>query len=128
MILLDTHAFVWLVSEPEQLGKAAKKAIKDSTDGIAVSSITALELALLVKKSRLELPYPAKEYFRKAIEHYSFVELALESDVLFKSAELPYLHDDPFDRILIAQAMISKATLLSKDRKLALYPEVEVLW
>jgi len=128
MILLDTHVIIWLASEPGQLSKAALQTIEKNPEALHVSVISAWEIALLVKRGRLELPLPPNEFFGRAIRHHRLVELPLERRVAERAVALPDIHNDPFDRILVAECLERGGTLISRDTTLPRYPHLRVVW
>jgi PIN domain nuclease of toxin-antitoxin system len=128
MLLLDTHAFIWLASDQTQLSFDVKTAIRDSSTDLFVSSISALEISLLQKRNKLLLPLPPKDYYRKALQQHGIEEICPNSDILIKSALLPDIHNDPFDRTIIATAHLYKMTIITKDRTIPKYPKVAVVW
>ena len=128
MILLDTHALVWLASDPGQLSHAAKAAIRAHPASLHVSIVSAWEISLLAKRGRLTLPLPPDEYLTRAIAHHGLVELPLTRRVAQASTALPDLHNDPFDRILIAECNARGLSLVSRDAMIARYPGIHVIW
>ena len=127
MVLLDTHAFIWLVSDPEQLSRAAWKQIRGAA-APAISVVTSWEVALLHKRGRLSLPLPPAAFLERALRHHGIRELPLSREIVLAAVALPDLHADPFDRILVAEAIANKARLISRDRMIAAYPGVTVVW
>ena len=127
MILLDTHAFIWLASDPAQLSKPSIELIR-SGKPLATSVVTSWEIALLAKRGRLKLPLPANEYIDRAISHHRIRELPLTRKTVLQAVGLSEIHRDPFDRILIAEAQLSDAHLISKDETISQYPGIEVVW
>ena len=71
---------------------------------------------------------PADTGCFRALENHGILELALTREVILQSVELPDIHKDPFDRILIAEAQSRKATLITKDQAIAAYPGTQVVW
>ena len=128
MILLDTHTFVWLVSDPEQLSPAAQSAIRAHPASLHISVVSAWEISLLVKRGRLTLPLPPDEYFTRAIAHHGLIELPLTRKVAQASVSLPDIHNDPFDRILIAECNARGLSLISRDTVIPRYPGLHVIW
>jgi len=131
VIVLDTHVWVWFVSNPELLSKAAKKAIDASMEqkGIFISSISAWEVALLAAKKRLELSIDVTDWIGKSERLPFFQFLPVDNSVAVKSVNLPQpLHRDPADRIIIATAITIAAPVITKDEKLLGYPYVETIW
>lgn len=131
MILLDTHVWIWFLSNPELLSTTAKNQIETaiSKDAIHISSISVWELALLVLKKRLVLKVDVGEWVAKA-ESLRFLNFhPIDNAVALKSVNLPPpLHSDPADRIIIASAITLDALLITKDEKILNYPFVKALW
>ena len=131
MILLDTHVWVWFISNPELLSKAAKKAIHTSMEqkAIVISSISAWEVALLVAKKRLKFTMSVTDWITKSERLPFFQFLPVDNSVAVKSVNLPQpLHRDPADRLIIATAITIAAPVVTKDKKLLDYPHVKTIW
>jgi PIN domain nuclease of toxin-antitoxin system len=128
MLLLDTHAVIWLATDLSQLTEKAKSAIRYHAAELHISAITALEISLLIQHGKLDWGKNAHERFRKAAEHHRLIEVPVDSEMAWQSAQLPPIHRDPFDRILIATAMKNKMTILTKDRIIPTYPKVKTVW
>lgn len=131
MIVLDTHAWVWFISNPELLSKAAKKAIDVSMEqeAIFISSISAWEVALLAAKKRLELTMDVNDWITKS-ERLPFLKfIPVDNSVAVKSVNLPQpLHKDPADRIIIATAITMATPVVTKDDKILDYPHIKTIW
>jgi PIN domain nuclease of toxin-antitoxin system len=128
MTLLDSHTFVWLASNQKELSAKAAVAIKKDLDSLFISVVTAWEIALLYKKGRLHLALPPPEFVERAIRHHGVQELPLTREVSMASVSLPDIHNDPFDRILVAEALQHRCRLVTKDTKIPLYPGVVTIW
>jgi len=131
MIVLDTHVWVWFVSNPELLSKPAKKAIDAAMaqKEIFISSISAWEVALLVDKKRLELTLDITDWIAKSEKLPFFQFIPVDNSVAVKSVNLPQpLHSDPADRIIIATAITIAASVITKDEKILNYPHVKSIW
>ena len=131
MIVLDTHAWVWWVSDPERLSARAREAVDQAAkEGeLYISSISVWEVALLAERGRLRLAMDVSEWIRycEALPFLNFVPV--NNRIALLSVRLPKpLHADPADRIIIATALILGATLVSKDERILAYPHVDSLW
>jgi len=128
MIVLDTHAFVWWASDRGQLSERARQAIETEPGSLVVSVVTAWEIALLHKKNRLTLPLPPQQFIGKSLERYGIEELALQRKTVLDAVALPDLHDDPFDRIIVAEAIARNSPVVTRDTVIPTYPGVRTIW
>ncbi|MFH1933326.1 MAG: type II toxin-antitoxin system VapC family toxin [Pseudomonadota bacterium] len=131
MIVLDTHAWVWFVSNPDLLSKPARKAVDAAMEQkeIFISCISAWEVALLVAKKRLRLTLEIPDWIAKSERLPFFHFLPVDNSIAVKSVNLPQpLHSDPADRIIIATAITIAAPVITKDEKLLNYPHVKTIW
>lgn len=131
MIVLDTHAWIWFISNPDLLSKRAKKAVNAAVKdkSILISSNSAWELALLVTKNRIKLTLDVTDWIAKS-ESLPFIQFVpLTNSIAVKSVNLPLpLHPDPADRIIIATALSVGAPLVTKDKKLLDYAPTKTIW
>jgi PIN domain nuclease of toxin-antitoxin system len=116
-LLLDTHALLWWLADDRRLGPKAREAIGDSDNLVFVSAASAWEIAVKRAAGRLDAPGSISEW----IEQNAFGDLPIEVEHAVVSAELPPHHTDPFDRLLVAQAMIEDMTLVADDERLERY-------
>ena len=121
-LLLDTHVVLWWQRDDRRLGRAARRAIA-TADLVWVSAASAWEVSAKHAAGRLRLDEP----FSTTIASDDFSELALSMRHAEELARLPRHHRDPFDRMLIAQARVEGATIVSHDRALEPYG-VPVIW
>ena len=130
MILLDTHAWVrWLHPElGHKLPDALRNWLETTDDSLAVSVISALEVAQLVKKRTLELPLPMPEWFDEALAGSGIACLPVTPALLYSSTALPDIHKDPADRIIIATAIAHGARLVTADETIWSYPNLSTTW
>ena len=128
MLLLDTHALIWLASDLSKLSENAKSAIRFYAPELYVSTVTALEISLLTERGRLDWGADAHSHYRRALKHHGVSELVIDSEIAWESARLPLIHRDPFDRIIIATAQKHKMTILTKDQVIPTYPKVKAVW
>ena len=131
MIVLDTHTWIWYVSNPELLSKRAKRSIEAALKlkEIFISSISVWEVALLVASKRLELTMNIVDWIAKSEAFPFFHFVPVDNAIALKSVNLPEpLHKDPADRIIIATAMVMGVPVVSKDEKILNYPHVQTIW
>lgn len=131
MILLDTHALIWWVNDPSQLGQAARTALDEAVAGnsVYVSCISSWEMALLVERGRLALALDVRDWIARceALPFLTFVPVS--SAIAVESVRLPgFPHADPADRIIVATAMSLGARLVTKDEKISSYHLVQTVW
>jgi PIN domain nuclease of toxin-antitoxin system len=119
VILLDTHAAVWLASDEPVLGqKSCTLALAARAENqLAISAISFWEIALLAAKHRLELHRRPAE-LRAELLDTGVMELALTGDIALLAVELKNLHGDPADRFIVATALMHDATLITADARL----------
>jgi PIN domain nuclease of toxin-antitoxin system len=126
LIVLDTHAWIWLASDPKRLSRPAAKEIQRAKR-IAVSAISLWEIAMLVRKRRIELDRSLLEWVERALESTRAEILPLTPAVAAVGSELE-LHGDPGDRIIAATALLAAATLVTKDEHLRRYDALKTVW
>jgi PIN domain nuclease of toxin-antitoxin system len=118
--LIDTQIFIWAVMDSENFSAPARRIMLDATE-IFVSSASIWEIAIKTKLGKLE--GDPKE-FVESIDQSGFRELAISAHHAAKVYELPLYHRDPFDRLLIAQAIFEPLRLLTADKTLAQYSDL----
>ncbi len=117
--LLDTHALLWWLADDDQLGGAAREVVADPANDILISMVSLWEIAVKVRIGKLEADI---EEIINAVQREGFTVLDIGMAHLVALARLPMHHRDPFDHLLIAQAMTEDATFISEDRNAARYP------
>jgi PIN domain nuclease of toxin-antitoxin system len=119
VILLDTHAAVWVTLDDRSLGKSTERMLKKAVrDGeLTVSAITFWEIALLVARRRLRRLDSVRE-LREQLLKQRMVELPLTGEIAIVAGELDGLHGDPADRFIAATAIVHDATLVTADERL----------
>jgi len=117
-LLLDTHAFLWWLAEDTKLSKEASEAITDTTSLVHVSAVTVWEIAIKANLGKIDLAGADMEY---EIAANGFVELPITARHALRAGSLPRHHDDPFDRMLIAQAQLEDLIIITHDKAFLLY-------
>ena len=126
-ILLDTHAFLWYITDNPKLSSKAKSAISYGDSQVFVSKASLWEIAIKVGKGKLKLDGPYEDYIEQQISFNRFTPLNIEYKHLNKLLLLEDHHHDPFDRLLIAQAVSENMPLITVDEKIAKY-ELDIIW
>ncbi len=126
-ILVDSHCWLWWLFEPERLGERARDAFAEQRDPLYLSAASAWEISIKTALGKLRLPQPAHEFVPRALAEQGMQALPVTLPHALHVERLPALHDDPFDRVLVAQAQLERCVLLTADPQVAQY-DVEVLW
>ena len=121
-ILLDTHVLIWALENNPELSDGARNSIIRASNMVFVSSISIWEIAIKKNLGKLETP----DNLQEEIELHRFTPLQINFDHAELAGKLPDIHKDPFDRMLIAQAIIEKLTLVTRDKVIPGY-EVNTL-
>lgn len=128
-ILLDTHVFVWAVSQSPRLKPSVRSILTDPDERIFFSSVSAFEVAVKWSLGKLRLPTPPRELVDEFLSRSGISQLALTVREANAVADLPFHHKDPFDRLLIAQARTNGLRLMTADPILERYDvDVIALW
>jgi PIN domain nuclease of toxin-antitoxin system len=121
--LLDTHVFLWALGDFKKLKPKVAKIIRDTRHGVFVSAVTSVEIAIKSALGKLEAPDDLEDEI--GLRGFSHLPLQFRHGTVLRS--LPMYHQDPFDRMLISQALQEGLTIITHDQKFGRYP-VEVLW
>lgn len=126
-LLLDTHAFLWWDRAPQRLSVRAREAIGGAESEVYVSVASVWEMQIKIGVGKLEMPRPLKHVILDQQQQNGFRILEVTLGHLWRLAELPRLHRDPFDRMLVAQARDEGMPLVSNDPEIVQYG-VRTLW
>jgi len=122
--LIDTHIFLWSLFAPEKISQPAAKIIKNPGNGIFVSTITFWEISLKFSLNKLKLEGITPDVLPEFANKLNYELLSLSAEDASSFYHLPRIsHKDPFDRMLIWQAIREKMVLISKDSKISAYAE-----
>jgi PIN domain nuclease of toxin-antitoxin system len=126
-ILLDTHIWIWALTDPSKLAPKARDALEDPDNEILFSAASVWEFAIKHGLGRADFAFSPDHMIQAAVAT-GFVERPVTSKTAAKAAMLPHHHRDPFDRLLVAQAMTEPAMLYTADVQLSAYSEMVVCW
>ena len=126
-VLLDTCSFWYWAVEPHKVSAGAREILEDRTNEIFFSAVSSWELAILLSNRRLNLSGSLSDFVDDQLSAYDFQRLLIRFDHTILVRDLPFIHKDPFDRLLIAQAQIEKLVILTDDEMIPKY-EVQALW
>ncbi|WP_009631745.1 type II toxin-antitoxin system VapC family toxin [Synechocystis sp. PCC 7509] len=120
-ILLDTHIFLWFISGSTQLSKDVRDAIRDPGNEVYLSAISVWEAIVKYQLGKLPLPAHPETYLPKQRDLHQIASLELDESSAIQLATLPPLHRDPFDRMLICQALQNGLTIATVDAAIRAY-------
>jgi PIN domain nuclease of toxin-antitoxin system len=120
-LLLDTHVWLWMQAEPEKLGAQARALVEDGDTELLFSAVSVWEIAIKVGLGKLALPEPVSRYVPSRMQSSGVSPLALTHAHAAAVADLPRHHRDPFDRVLVAQALSEGVPILSSDAQFDAY-------
>lgn len=121
-LLLDTHAFLWYISSNPRLPRYASDAIRDKSNEVYLSVVSVWEALVKYQIGKLALPAAADEYLETSRIAHRITDLALDRQSVSQLLSLPPHHRDPFDRMLICQALAHELTIVTNDDLFRLYP------
>ena len=120
-ILLDTHVWLWSIASPERFCLSARRRLSDKQNQLYLSAASVWEIAIKYQLGKLPLPCPPDEFIPPRLVRDSITPLAVEHSHALAVARLPQHHRDPFDRLLISQALTDQLTLFTADEQLGAY-------
>ncbi|MEZ2303569.1 MAG: type II toxin-antitoxin system VapC family toxin [Microcoleus sp.] len=120
-ILLDTHIFLWFISGDAQLSTDVRDAIRDPDNEVYLSAVSVWEAIVKYQLGKLPLPEHPETYLPKQRDLHQIVSLSLDESSVAQLAKLPPLHRDPFDRMLICQALEKGLTIATVDSAIRAY-------
>jgi PIN domain nuclease of toxin-antitoxin system len=126
-LLLDTSTFLWIVGGAKQLSPRARDLFSDPANEAFLSAASAWEIAVKHRLGKLPLPQAPDEFVPAQRSAHGIEPLAVDEESALHVAKLPDLHRDPFDRLLVAQALVGGLVVLTPDQDIRQYP-VRALW
>jgi PIN domain nuclease of toxin-antitoxin system len=124
-LLLDTCTFIWLVTGERKLPARVTEAI--ANHDVVLSAVCAWEMAIKYRQGALRLRQPPEHLVPAARERYGFQSLPIDEESALHVAKLPHLHTDPFDRMLVSQAIVHGLTIVTPDPRITQYP-ARTMW
>jgi PIN domain nuclease of toxin-antitoxin system len=125
--LLDTHTFLWTVTDDRRLSAAARDLIVDGSNECFLSAVSMWEIVLKANARKLYVEGGPAKFLDSQLKRNRFSTLAILPSHVFQAASLPAMHKDPFDRLLIAQAQVENLPLITADPEIRRY-RVQVIW
>ncbi len=126
-MLLDTSTFLWVVLGARELSERARHLFVDPGNEAYLSAVSAWEIAIKHSLGRLPLPAAPERFILNEREAHGIESLALDEESALHLVRLPQLHNDPFDRMLVCQALIHGLVILTPDSLISQYP-VRTIW
>jgi len=126
--LLDTCSMLWLVNGSPELSAEARRACGETGARLHVSAGGASEIEQKHGRKKLVLPLAPVAWWQKALERHGLIELPITASIAVASAALPRIHNDPFDRVLIATAQEHRLSILTPDPTIKSYPDLKTTW
>jgi PIN domain nuclease of toxin-antitoxin system len=121
-LLLDTCTFLWLISDSTELSDPARELFADPENQVYLSVASAWEIIVKNRLGKLPLPEPAHDFVRTWRQRHQIESLSLDEPSVLQLSRLPEYHKDPFDRIIICQAIANSLVILTPDSHITKYP------
>lgn len=125
-LLIDSHVWIWWMADLEELSKETRHILEDPRNEIFVSTASSWEIAIKYSIGKITLPSSPEEFFIHGLAKCGFSTLKIDNRHALRVASLPLHHNDPFDRMLIAQAQVEKLPIITSDKKFSMY-EVQLI-
>ena len=126
-LLLDTHVFIWWASEPNKLSQKALTLCENIENNLILSVTSVWEMQIKLQLGKLKVQIPLQELIESQQQTNNLQILSIDLEHVLELLNLPAHHNDPFDRLLIAQANVEKVHIITKDTVFSKY-EVKLLW
>ncbi len=126
-LLLDTQAFLWIAIDDERMPRGLKAVLREPAHDLYLSAVSSWEITVKAKSGKLLLPMPAWAFILESRERLGVQALSLQETAVAHVGKLPSIHRDPFDRMLVCQAIQHSMTLVTSDAHIQRYP-IKTLW
>jgi PIN domain nuclease of toxin-antitoxin system len=125
--LLDTHTFLWWNLDDPQISPPAREFISDGSNEVFLSAASTWEIAIKCARGRLVLAQTPDKYVASRMSLHHFLPLPVQLSHALHVFNLPHIHQDPFDRLLVAQSQLERLPILTGDPEIIRY-EVDIIW
>ena len=126
-LLLDTHIFIWLIDNDRRLSKQYRQAIQDPNNDRFLSVVSIWECAVKYQIGKLNFPSPPETYLPTERRKHLIKTLTVNENSIVPLVNLPLLHKDPFDCLIMAQALQHDLTIMTEDKLILAYPDIRLL-
>jgi PIN domain nuclease of toxin-antitoxin system len=124
-IILDTHIFLWLISEDEHLSEDKVQAIIDPNNQVFLSVVSVWECVIKYQTGKLDFPESPEIYLPEKRSDHLIKSLEIKENTIKQLIKLPMLHKDPFDRLIICQSLEHDLTIMTEDETILNYPNLK---
>lgn len=126
-LLLDTCTFLWILAGADELSPTVAEAVRNPDNEVYLSAASAIEIAMKHARGRLPLPDAPERYVPEARERHGVTPLPIDEETALHVGKLEELHRDPFDRLLVSQAIVHGLTIATPDQLIRQYP-ARTIW
>lgn len=126
-LLIDTHIFLWLINNDKRLTSKLRQAIRDPNNEKFLSVVSIWECVIKYQIGKLEFPVSPEMYLPMQRKKHSIKTLAVDENSITQLINLPLLHQDPFDCLIISQALQQDLTIMTEDKAMIAYPKIRFL-
>jgi len=126
-VILDTCTFLWIITDARDLSAEARRVFSDPQNDVFLSAVSIWEIAIKIGLGRLSLPAPPDRFIPEQRSRHHIDSLPLDERAALHLMRLPALHRDPFDRMLVCQAMVHGMVIMTPDELILQYP-VPTIW
>jgi len=126
-LLLDTCTFLWIIADASPLSRRARDLFRAADSEVFLSAASAWEIAIKESLGRLPLPDDVERFIPEMREAHGIVSLPIDEESALHVSRLPHLHRDPFDRLLVSQAIVHGLAILTPDPLVTQYP-ARTIW
>ena len=126
-LLLDTHIFLWLINNDRRLSQQYRQAIQDPNNQKHLSVASIWECTIKYQNGKLDFPSSPETYLPEERRKHLIKTLTVNEDSIVPLIKLPLVHKDPFDRLIISQALQHDLIIMTEDRLILAYPDLQIL-